>query len=158
MEHADKHLIYARFISHYLHSKGLLKSPEPFDTLITQGLVRGLTYYHTPTKKYLSREDASKIDESELRITIEKMSKSKLNGLSPVEVIEKYGKDAVKMFVLGDVPVEKDLDFLENGIESVKRKLDKWQFFFDYLSTNYALDPLTKVFKTHGKNTVENQN
>lgn len=146
MEHADKHLIYARFISHYLHSKGLVNCPEPFDTLITQGLVRGMTYFHVPSKKYLTPDEAKRIDPIELKITVEKMSKSKLNGLSPLDVVERFGKDAVKMFVLGDVPVEKDLDFLENGIDSIKRKLDKWQLFFDNLASNFQVDEKSHKF------------
>lgn len=104
------HLYYARFISHFLHSKGLLPSQEPFQRLLVQGMVLGKTYQVKSTKKYLKADEVEenkgqyveKNTKEPVTVSWEKMSKSKHNGIDPVKFIDKYGIDTTRLFILAD--------------------------------------------------------
>lgn len=110
MEHAILHLLYARFIHKFLHKEGLVPiHNEPFKQLIVQGLVKGKSYRLKSTGEYLYPEDAKNIPEYQLDVKIEKMSKSKNNGVNPLDEIEKSGADVLRMTLLFSGPNEKDI-------------------------------------------------
>lgn len=93
-EHAALHLFYARFITHFLHSKGYIQFREPFHTLLMQAIVKGKTY--KLNGKYITPEEAREIDSDKVEVTFEKMSKSKGTGVNPDELVDQYGSDAVR--------------------------------------------------------------
>lgn len=98
-EHAYMHLFYARFMTHFLHSIGMINFREPFKKLLVQGYVKSRTY--KLKGKYISQEEACKIDDqNQLDISFEKMSKSKGNGIDPNEILEQYGIDATRFCLM----------------------------------------------------------
>ncbi|CAK9801529.1 Leucine--tRNA ligase, mitochondrial [Anthophora plagiata] len=109
-EHAVLHLYYARFISHFLHSEGLLPTTEPFKQLLVQGMVFGKTYQVKSTGQYLKSDEVemkagqciTKNTREPVIITWEKMSKSKYNGVEPLEMVNEYGIDTTRLFILAD--------------------------------------------------------
>ena len=109
MEHAIKHLLYARFVHKFLKDLGLVKIPEPFENIITQGLVKGLTYKLKDTGRYLSKDEAKQYTKEQVSVEVEKMSKSKLNGISPLDAIREHGLDCLKLSMVFAGPVEKDI-------------------------------------------------
>ncbi|XP_065209388.1 probable leucine--tRNA ligase, mitochondrial [Planococcus citri] len=111
-EHAVLHLYYARFVSHFLHSIGLLKHREPFQRLLCQGMVKGLTYknsegrYFKPSEvevKLPGKKAVCKDTNEDLIVSWEKMSKSKHNGVEPSDVLNEYGVDTTRLFLLFSV-------------------------------------------------------
>lgn len=110
-EHAVMHLYYARFVSHFLHSEGLVKCREPFQRMLVQGMVMGQTFRVKGTGQYVCPVDVEykgnkRFDKnSGLPVVTEweKMSKSKHNGVDPEEVLKEHGVDATRLFILFDV-------------------------------------------------------
>ncbi|XP_046751428.1 probable leucine--tRNA ligase, mitochondrial [Diprion similis] len=111
-EHAVLHLYYARFISHFLHSQGLVPTREPFRQLLVQGMVNGQTYRVQSTGKYLKADEVEKKGKkkfvhkesgSPVVTAWEKMSKSKYNGVDPVEIFNEHGTDMTRLIILADV-------------------------------------------------------
>uniref|UniRef100_A0A8D0CXY1 leucine--tRNA ligase n=1 Tax=Sander lucioperca TaxID=283035 RepID=A0A8D0CXY1_SANLU len=111
-EHAVMHLYYARFLCHFCKDQGLVAHREPFWKLLVQGLIKGQTFKQADSGQYLKREE---IDFSGTRylnlqgVTWEKMSKSKHNGLDPQEVVQQYGVDTVRLYILYAAPPEQDI-------------------------------------------------
>lgn len=104
------HLYYARFMSHFLHSEGLLPSQEPFKQLLVQGMIMGQTYKINNTGKYVSAKEVivkkngyQTLSGENVSVNWEKMSKSKSNGIDPLELLNKYGIDTTRLLILGDV-------------------------------------------------------
>lgn len=95
-EHSALHLFYARFITHFLHSKGYLNFKEPFHTLLMQAIVKARTY--KLNGKYISSEEAMGNDN--VKVSFEKMSKSKGTGVDPDYLIEKFSYDAVRWTII----------------------------------------------------------
>uniref|UniRef100_A0A673TNX6 leucine--tRNA ligase n=1 Tax=Suricata suricatta TaxID=37032 RepID=A0A673TNX6_SURSU len=115
-EHAVMHLFYARFFSHFCHDQKMVTHREPFRKLLAQGLIKGQTF-RLPYGPYLQREEVdltgpvpvhAKTKEP-LEVTWEKMSKSKHNGVDPQEVVERYGIDTIRLYILFAAPPEKDV-------------------------------------------------
>lgn len=119
IEHAILHLLYSRFFVKVLHDLGLVSVNEPFKGLLTQGMVL---------------KEGSK------------MSKSKGNVVSPEEIINKYGADTARLFILFAAPVDRDLDWSDQGVEGSYRFLGRvWRIVDQYTSMAHTHDgKLTK--------------
>lgn len=132
IEHAILHLLYARFFTKVLRDRGLLGFDEPFTRLLTQGMVQGITYKNTHSGKYIAPADVSDptdprdpITGEVLEVFFEKMSKSKYNGVDPAAVINRYGADTARMFILFKAPPEKDLEWDDADVEGQFRFLQR---------------------------------
>ena len=129
VEHAILHLLYARFWTRALSHIGLIDVKEPFASLFTQGMVTHQTYQDAKgswlSPDQVRREgDVWTIIESGAPAVagrIEKMSKSKKNVVDPDDIVDQYGADAVRWFMLSDSPPERDLEWSEAGIEGCWR-------------------------------------
>jgi leucyl-tRNA synthetase len=123
VEHAILHLLYARFWTRALERMGKLSVKEPFKGLFTQGMVTHETY-RSADGKWLSPEEAAEARASGQTVEpgrVEKMSKSKKNVVDPDAIIDRYGADAVRWFMLSDSPPERDLEWSIGGIEGASR-------------------------------------
>jgi leucyl-tRNA synthetase len=137
IEHAILHLLYARFWTRALKTVGRIAIDEPFAALFTQGMVTHETY-RSASGQWLSPEEV-KIDGKivltldgarAIRGRIEKMSKSKKNVVDPDGIIDQFGADAVRWFMLSDSPPERDLEWSESGIEGTWRFANRiWRLF-----------------------------
>ena len=132
IEHAILHLLYARFFTKALRDRGLLGFDEPFTRLLTQGMVQGITYKNPQTGKYIAPADVADANDPRDPITgdaletyFEKMSKSKYNGVDPAVVIDQYGADTARMFILFKAPPEKDLEWDDADVEGQFRFLQR---------------------------------
>jgi leucyl-tRNA synthetase len=142
IEHAILHLLYARFFTKALRDRGLLGFDEPFNRLLTQGMVQGITYKNPATGKYVPPADV--VDPSDPRdphtgdcldTFYEKMSKSKYNGVDPAVVIDQYGADTARMFILFKAPPEKDLEWDDADVEGQYRFLQRIWRLIDAVHT-----------------------
>ncbi|MCT0219914.1 leucine--tRNA ligase [Synechococcus sp. CS-1329] len=132
IEHAILHLLYSRFFTKVLRDRGLLSFDEPFQRLLTQGMVQAITYKNPQTGKYVAPADVADpsdprdpIDGERLDTFFEKMSKSKGNGVDPAVVINRYGADTARMFILFKAPPEKDLEWDDADVEGQFRFLQR---------------------------------
>ncbi|ODQ78970.1 hypothetical protein BABINDRAFT_162055 [Babjeviella inositovora NRRL Y-12698] len=135
VEHAILHLLYSRFVSKFLATKGLWDggnmNGEPFKRLVTQGMVNGKTLLDPQNGRFLRPEELDYVKGAPVikatgetpRISFEKMSKSKFNGVDPATCIEKYGADAIRAHILFQAPVELSLDWDEGKIVGIERWL-----------------------------------
>ena len=129
VEHAILHLLYARFWTRALSHIGLIDVKEPFASLFTQGMVTHQTYqdakgtWLSPDQVRREGDIWTIIDSGAPAVAgrIEKMSKSKKNVVDPDDIVDQYGADAVRWFMLSDSPPERDLEWSEAGIEGCWR-------------------------------------
>ncbi len=138
IEHAILHLLYARFWTRALKHIGKLDVAEPFASLFTQGMVTHETY-RAGDGSWLSPGEVRKDGDDWVSIAdgqpvtvgrVEKMSKSKKNVVDPDAMVERYGADAVRWFMLSDSPPERDLPWSESGIEGCSRFVHRlWRLF-----------------------------
>ncbi|MAE51577.1 MAG: leucine--tRNA ligase [Micavibrio sp.] len=126
VEHAVLHLLYARFFTKAMRDCGLVNTDEPFTGLFTQGMVTHETYQDANGKWLLPSEYEALADKSTATVgpTI-KMSKSKKNVVDPEEIMDTYGADAARLFILSDSPPERDLEWTESGIEGAWRYINR---------------------------------
>lgn len=132
VEHAVLHLLYARFWHKVLFDVGLVSTPEPFQSLRNQGLIvarsfqSGCTYVdpadvQEKDGKYFNRQTGE-----ELKTQIEKMSKSKLNGVTPDDIIEEFGADALRMYEMFMGPLEKEKIWNTDAVSGCRRFLSRF--------------------------------
>jgi leucyl-tRNA synthetase len=132
IEHAILHLLYSRFFTKVLRDRQLLSCDEPFTRLLTQGMVQGVTYKNPNSGKYIPPGEVADptdprdpISGERLETFFEKMSKSKHNGVDPASVIDRYGADTARMFILFKAPPEKDLEWDDADVEGQFRFLQR---------------------------------
>ncbi|XKH58926.1 leucine--tRNA ligase [Halomonas sediminis] len=161
IEHAILHLLYARFFHKLMRDFGLVDSDEPFQQLLTQGMVIAETYYRSTAnggKQWFNPADVEvKRDEKGRSVSailigdgqpvemggIEKMSKSKNNGVDPQSMIDKFGADTVRLFMMFAAPPEQSLEWSDSGVEGAHRFLKRlWRQVFEHLEAGepVALD------------------
>ncbi len=131
VEHAILHLLYARFWTRALAHMGKIGFAEPFQGLFTQGMVTHETYksldgrWLSPDEVEVGAEGGGIVERATRtpveRGRVEKMSKSKKNTIDPEPIVDSYGADAVRWFMLSDSPPERDLEWSESGIEGAAR-------------------------------------
>ncbi|MGC1393965.1 MAG: leucine--tRNA ligase [Coleofasciculaceae cyanobacterium] len=140
IEHAILHLLYSRFFTKVLRDRKLLNFDEPFSRLLTQGMVQGLTY-ENPQKlgQYIPSNLVDPADPKDpetgekLEVSYKTMSKSKNNGVAPEDVINKYGADTARMFILFKAPPEKDLEWDDADVEGQFRFLNRvWRLVNEF--------------------------
>jgi leucyl-tRNA synthetase len=150
IEHAILHLLYSRFFTKVLRDRGLLSFDEPFIRLLTQGMVQGITYKNPATGKYIAPSDVEDADDprdpasgESLDTFYEKMSKSKYNGVDPAKVIDRYGADTARMFILFKAPPEKDLEWDDADVEGQFRFLQRiWRLVDAAIARGLSLNNL----------------
>ena len=151
IEHAILHLLYARFFTKLMRDEGLIEASEPFKNLLTQGMVIAETYYHLEangSKSWFNPADvtverdakgkilAAKLESDGLPVVIggiEKMSKSKNNGVDPQSMIEQYGADTCRLFMMFASPPDMSLEWSDSGVEGAFRFLRRvWRLNHAY--------------------------
>ena len=139
VEHAILHLLYSRFFARAMHHCGHLPKSaiEPFDALFTQGMVTHAiyerdnengrpTYFYPEEVEIKDGKAFLKCDGSEVKIIPSaKMSKSKNNVVDPVAIIDDFGADTARWFVLSDSPPERDVEWTASGVEAANRHLNR---------------------------------
>ena len=151
IEHAILHLLYARFFHKLLRDVGLVKSDEPFKSLLCQGMVLAETYYRegkngsqewiAPSDVEVTRNDKGGVESAISKLDgkpvisagMSKMSKSKNNGINPQQVIDTYGADTVRLFIMFTSPPEQTLEWSDSGVEGAHRFLKRvWKLVHDF--------------------------
>ncbi|NNE97959.1 MAG: leucine--tRNA ligase [Pyrinomonadaceae bacterium] len=147
IDHAVMHLLYTRFWSKVARDLGLVDFDEPAKRLLTQGMVVTESFYSKERESYVSpdevefdHDDSGKIigarlksDGSPLIVAVEKMGKSKLNGIDPNDMISIYGADAVRTFSMFAAPAENELVWQETGIEGAVRFIQRvWRYVYKW--------------------------
>lgn len=148
IEHAVMHLLYARFFHKLMRDLGLIESDEPFTNLLTQGMVIADTYFrkegegketfYTPEQVAVQRDAKGAVESATLKadglpvsIKLEKMSKSKNNGIDPQSMIDKYGADTVRLFTMFAAPPDQSLEWNDDAIAGASRFLRRlWNLFY----------------------------
>ena len=154
VEHACLHLLYARFFHKFLRDIGMVSSDEPFKKLLTQGMVVNESFYDKTNNRYYSiksleidknikKNYISPDTQTPLIRKIEKMSKSKNNGVDPDEMIQKYGADTVRLFILFASPPERDLEWNEKGVEGCFRFVNRfWRWANHTVEVTTSIEPV----------------
>lgn len=145
VEHAVLHLLYARFWHKVLYDSGLVHTLEPFQTLRNQGLIVARSYQSPLSHAYLEPENVIEKEGlfydrktgEELTSQIEKMSKSKLNGVTPDEIIEEYGADALRLYEMFMGPLEKEKVWNTDAVSGCRRFLNR---FYDMAFSDKLTD------------------
>ncbi|MCK7458236.1 leucine--tRNA ligase [Idiomarina aminovorans] len=157
IEHAILHLLYARFFHKLLRDTGLVESDEPFKRLLCQGMVLADSYYRedekggkqwvSPLDVNIERDEkgaiaAAKHKQDGQPVSIggmSKMSKSKNNGIDPQTMVERYGADTVRLFMMFAAPPEMTLEWSDSGVEGAQRFLRRlWKLTYDLTNAGGA--------------------
>jgi len=139
IEHAILHLLYARFFNKLMRDEGLIENDEPFTRLLTQGMVIAETYYRenadgskewfNPADVEVERDDKGRALSAKCKKDgqpvipggVEKMSKSKNNGIDPQTLIDRYGADTVRLYTMFTAPPDQSLEWSDEGVEGAYR-------------------------------------
>ncbi len=160
IEHAILHLLYARFFHKLLRDVGLVTSSEPFNRLLCQGMVLAETYYRQDDnggKTWISPADVTVERDAKGQVVrgihkddgepvevggVTKMSKSKNNGIDPQAIIDQYGADTVRLFMMFAAPPEQSLEWSDSGVEGAHRFLKRlWRL----VNEHRAVDPAPAI-------------
>ncbi|MCX5773589.1 MAG: leucine--tRNA ligase [Fusobacteria bacterium] len=163
VEHAVLHLLYARFFTKVLRDIGMVTHAEPFTNLLTQGMVLSNSYFCPDCKLYFNltelneRKTCPKCN-LPLTVKMEKMSKSKNNGIDPERIISEFGADAARLFILFAAPPERELEWSENGLMGASRFLSKyWNFIQENLNVYQNIDFISvETLSSSGKDLLKN--
>ncbi len=153
IEHAILHLLYARFFTRVARDEGLIDFAEPFKRLLTQGMVMADTYYRedangkkqwfNPADVSIERDERGRAVAARLIADgrpvviggIEKMSKSKNNGIDPQTLVTQYGADTARLFTIFASPPDQQLEWSDSGVEGAARFLRRlWNYGFEFQS------------------------
>lgn len=150
IEHAIMHLLYFRFFHKLMRDFGLVNSDEPAKRLLCQGMVLADAFYYTsptneriwvsPTEVIIERDEKGRICKATdskgnelVHAGMTKMSKSKNNGIDPQEMVEKYGADTVRLFMMFASPADMTLEWQESGVEGANRFIKRvWRLVYEY--------------------------
>lgn len=158
VEHAILHLLYARFFHKLMRDEGVVQGNEPFANLLTQGMVLADTFYReaesgkktwfNPADIILEKDDKGRVlsakysgDGQEVVVGgQEKMSKSKNNGIDPQAIIEQYGADTARVFMMFAAPPDQSLEWSDAGVEGAHRFLKRvWRLATGFLEKGHAV-------------------
>ena len=156
IEHAIMHLMYFRFFHKLMRDAGLVDSDEPAKRLLCQGMVLADAFYYTgnsgeriwvsPADAIVERDEKGRIVKATdpeghelVYAGMSKMSKSKNNGIDPQTMVEKYGADTVRLFMMFASPAEMTLEWQESGVEGANRFLKRvWKLAYDHVQKGAA--------------------
>ena len=157
IEHAILHLLYARFFTKLMNDEGIVPVREPFKKLLTQGMVLAATYYRENAegkKTWYNPADVTvQTDEKGRPVSavldadgqpviiggVEKMSKSKNNGVDPQAIIDAYGADTARLFMMFASPPEQSLEWSDSGVSGAHRFLNRlWRTVYDFVQQGGA--------------------
>jgi leucyl-tRNA synthetase len=182
IEHAILHLLYFRFFHKLLRDEGLVNSDEPATNLLCQGMVIAETFFRggkdgsktwiNPADVEIRRDDRARVVGAVLKSDgqsveiggIEKMSKSKNNGVDPQSMVEKYGADTVRLFSMFAAPPDQSLEWNEAGVEGMARFLRRfWREVANHTSRGpvtsspqpSALSPQQKTLRRQVHETIQ---
>ena len=152
IEHAILHLLYFRFYHKLMRDAGMVDSDEPVTRLLCQGMVvaetfyredeSGETVYYNPSEVETTTDDKGRVSAAKLVAdglpvmvgAIEKMAKSRNNGVDPQTMIDRFGADTVRLFTMSDVPPEQSLEWSDRGVEGVHRFLTRlWRDIYKFV-------------------------
>jgi len=153
IEHATMHLLYFRFFHKLMRDEGLVDSNEPAKRLLTQGMVLSETFYrldngakvyYSPEEVEVEKDGKGKVLKATLKDTgeevilggMEKMSKSKLNGVDPQHLIDLYGADTARLYTMFAAPPEQSLEWREDGVQGAYKFLRRvWKLVYDHVNS-----------------------
>ncbi len=164
VEHAILHLLYARFFHKLMRDEGVVQGNEPFTNLLTQGMVLADTYYResesgkktwfNPADIELERDEkgriiSAKYKEDGQEVIVggqEKMSKSKNNGIDPQAIIDQYGADTARVFMMFAAPPDQSLEWSDAGVEGANRFLKRvWRLAASFLEQGNTAATIDKA-------------
>ncbi len=180
IEHAILHLLYARFFNKLMRDEGMLDTDEPFTNLLTQGMVVAETFfreeglnkrYFAPAEVEMARDEKGKVTSATLKAdgqavtvgAIEKMSKSKNNGIDPQALIERYGADTVRLYMMETSPPDQMLEWSDSAVEGAARFLRRlWRTVLEHVQgtpvpspDNDALNDDQRAFRRRIHETIQ---
>ncbi len=166
VEHAILHLLYSRFFVKALRDTGYIELDEPFNGLFTQGMVTHQTFQNyknewiSPDEIIYNNDSITDNRGNKVEVgNIEKMSKSKKNIVDPSDIIEKYGADTARWFMLSDSPPERDLEWTDSGVTGSYKFINKvWNLLQLCLSSDYIENNKTnnQPLKEKTNDTIKN--
>ncbi|MDQ8036091.1 MAG: leucine--tRNA ligase [Pedobacter sp.] len=167
IEHAILHLLYARFFHKLMRDEGLVEGDEPFKKLLTQGMVVADTFYRNleggkkdwinPADVDVKRDEKGRMIAATLQADgqpveiggMEKMSKSKNNGVDPQSLIDQYGADTARLFMMFAAPPDASLEWSDSGVEGASRFLRRlWKHAVSFQRRSDILLPKANSIAT----------